>query len=97
MNYNKNIKRFKITFSFELINNVDQILYNTNILQKSFSKDVSYLLEINEENADKIIYYLLLTTSKQIKIEDISSSSYEEFQEVGTDKPIGSKDAIDEN
>ena len=40
----------------------------------------------------------MLATSKQIKIENISSLKNKSDEiEVGTDKPIGSKDAIDEN
>ena len=40
----------------------------------------------------------MLATSKQIKIENISSiKNKDDYQEVGTDKPIGSKSAIDEN
>ena len=63
------IIRLKITFNFEFIDNIDSLLANIKILQKSFNKDVSYTFDIDVDSADKLIYYLLLTTSKQIKIE----------------------------
>ena len=92
------IIRLKITFNFEFIDNIDSLLANIKILQKSFNKDVSYTFDIDIDSADKLIYYLLLTTSKQIKIENISAIKDQNIQaEVGTDKPIGSKSAIDEN
>lgn len=90
--------RLKITFNFNYIETIDQILINHQIIHKSFKDDVSYVFEVNEIDVDKIIYYLMLATSKQIKIENISSiKNKDEYQEVGTDKPIGSKSAIDEN
>ncbi|MBQ4571342.1 MAG: hypothetical protein IJB21_06585 [Bacilli bacterium] len=90
--------RLKITFNFNYIETIDNFLINYNIIHKSFNSDVSYVLEVADIDVDKIIYYLLLLTSKQIKIENISSikQNHDEL-EVGTDKPIGSKDAIDEN
>ena len=92
------IIRLKITFNFEFIENIDSLLANIKIIQKSFNKDVSYTFDIDVDSADKLIYYLLLTTSKQIKIENISAIKDQNIQtEVGTDKPIGSKSAIDEN
>lgn len=97
--FENNIKknRYKITFAFELLENVDQVLVNVLILQKSFSKEVTYLIEVDEQYSDKIIYLLLLATSKQIKIENVSYLSNHDDFEVGTDKPLGSKAAIDEN
>ncbi|MBE6131578.1 MAG: hypothetical protein E7183_07630 [Erysipelotrichaceae bacterium] len=90
--------RLKITFNFNYIETIDNFLINYNIIYKSFNSDVSYVFEVADTDVDKIIYYLLLLTSKQIKIENISSiNQNQDEQEVGTDKPIGSKDAIDEN
>lgn len=90
--------RLKITFDFNYLDNIDQLLSNIKIIHKSFNTFVSYVFEINEIDADKIIYYLMIATSKQIKIENISSiKNKDDYQEVGTDKPIGSKSAIDEN
>ena len=90
--------RLKITFSFNFLENIDIFLKNYSIIHKSFSTEVTYVFEVEETDADKIIYYLLLITSKQIKIENISSlKNRNDDIEVGTDKPIGSKDAIDEN
>ena len=90
--------RLKITFNFNYINNVDEVLNNLNILHKSFNKEVSYVFEVDEQIVNNIIYYLMLATSKQIKVENISSIKNKGDEvEVGTDKPIGSKDAIDEN
>ena len=78
--------------------NTPSLLANIKIIQKSFNKDVSYTFDIDVDSADRLIYYLLLTTSKQIKIENISAIKDQNIQtEVGTDKPIGSKSAIDEN
>ena len=37
----------------------------------------SYVFEVEETDADKIIYYLLLITSKQIKIENISLQTFQ--------------------
>lgn len=90
-------RRYKITFCFEHLENIDYVLANINILQKSFNKSVSYLIEVDEERCDKVFYYLRLTTSNQIKIEDFTSFENLEYQETGTDKPLGSKSAIDEN
>lgn len=92
------IIRLKITFNFNYIENVDEVLKKYPIIHKSFNNDVSYVFELNEQIVNNIIYYLMLATSKQIKIENISSlKNKNEDVEVGTDKPIGSKDAIDEN
>lgn len=92
------IIRLKITFNFNFIDTIDSVLINHTIIHKSFNNDVSYVFEVSELDADKIIYYLMLATSKQIKIENISSiKNKDDDIEVGTDKPIGSKDAIDEN
>ena len=90
--------RLKITFNFNYLNNVDNILEKYNIIHKSFNNEVSYVFEVEEQVVNNIIYYLMLVTSKQVKIENISSlKNKNEDIEVGTDKPIGSKDAIDEN
>ena len=90
--------RLKITFSYEFIESIDLLLANVYIIHKSFDSNVSYLFDINQIDADKIIYYLLTITSKQIKIENISAIKDQNIQaEVGTDKPIGAKSAIDEN
>ena len=90
--------RLKITFAFNYINNVDEVLKNLTIIHKSFNKDVTYVFEINEQIVNNVIYYLMLATSKQLKVENISSIKNKTDEvEVGTDKPIGSKDAIDEN
>lgn len=92
------IIRLKITFNFEFIENIDYLLTNINIIHKSFNKNVSYIIDIAPDKVDNLIYYLLLTTSNQIKIENISAiKDQSNPQEVGTDKPIGSKSAIDEN
>lgn len=92
------IIRLKITFNFEFIENIDCLLTKINIIHKSFNKNISYVIDVELENVDKLIYYLLLTTSNQIKIENISAiKDQSNPQEVGTDKPIGSKSAIDEN
>lgn len=92
------IIRLKITFNYEFIDQIDELLSKINIIHKTFENTVSYLFDINQNDAEKIIYYLLLITSKQIKIENVTSiNQSKDIPEVGTDKPIGSKDAIDEN
>lgn len=90
--------RLKITFNFNYLDIIDNFLQKYKIIHKSFSKEVTYVFEVQETETDKIIYYLLLLTSKQIKIENLSSiKNQHDEPEIGTDKPIGSKDAIDEN
>lgn len=92
------IIRLKITFNYEFIDQIDELLSKINIIHKTFENTVSYLFDINQNDAEKIIYYLLLITSKQVKIENVTSiNQSKDIPEVGTDKPIGSKDAIDEN
>lgn len=92
------IIRLKITFNYEFIDQIDELLSKINIIHKTFENTVSYLFDIDQNDAEKIIYYLLLITSKQIKIENVTSiNQSKDIPEVGTDKPIGSKDAIDEN
>lgn len=94
----KEMIRLKITFDFNFLSNVDKILEKYHIIHKSFNTDVSYVFEVDEQIVNNVIYYLMLSTSKQIKIENISMlKNKNEDIEVGTDKPIGSKDAIDEN
>lgn len=89
--------RYRITFNFEFLDQVDLVLDKIKIIHKSFDQQVSYVISLNESLANKIIYTLYLITAKQIKIENISNSFSTNEQEVGTDKPIGSKAAIDEN
>jgi hypothetical protein len=92
------IIRLKITFNYEYIDHIDKLLSKIKIIHKTFENSVSYLFDVNQNDAEKLIYYLLLITSKQIKIENVSSiNQSKDLPEVGTDKPIGSKDAIDEN
>lgn len=89
--------RYQITFAFEFIEQVDYILKDIKVIHKSFEKKVSYVIILNECLTSKIFYALYLTTAKQIKIVNLTNTQIYDEQEVGTDKPIGSKDAIDEN
>ena len=92
------IIRLKLTFSYEFIDDIDIKLYNINILHKSFENNVIYIIDVNESSLYKLINDLLLITSKQILIENISKLINNDSDlEVGTDKPLGSKAAIDEN
>lgn len=87
--------RYKITFSFSYIDQVDALLGKTKILQKSFQNDVTYFFDLTEDNEQIITYALYQITNHQIKIERLTKP--DEEYEVGTDKPLGSKSAIDEN
>ncbi len=89
--------RYKVSFDFKFINQVDLVLKDVLIIHKGFGKQVSYVISLTEGIANKIIYALYIVTAKQIKIENLNNSFNQDFQEVGTDKPIGSKEAIDEN
>ena len=44
--------RLKITFDFNYLDNIDQLLSNIKIIHKSFNTSVSYVFEINEIDAD---------------------------------------------
>lgn len=87
--------RYKITFDYNFLDNVDQLLGKTVIIQKSFNKMVTYLFDLNEDNEEIITYALYQLTNHQIKIERLTKP--DDDYEVGTDKPLGSKSAIDEN
>ena len=90
-----NLKLYKLTFAFDLINNVDEILKEASIIKKSFSNAVTYTLFLDADYGIYTINALKKATFNQIKIEAIESDV--EMAPVGTDKPIGSKSAIDEN
>lgn len=93
---NNESKNLKLEFNYELIDNIDLCLNNTKILRKTFDKNnVTYLINLKTQDVTSLCKLLLIVTSGQIKIYDLSPK--DEEIEPGTDKPIGSKEAIDEN
>ena len=90
------IMMVKIIFNYAYMNNINNYLPNKNILRKTFdNNNVTYLIVINNDDIENIIYKLNQITNNQIKIYLLDNN--DEDYEVGTDKPIGSKSAIDEN
>lgn len=88
--------RYLITFDYSFLNQIDNILSKNKIIQQTFEKNISYLIELEKENENKVLSSLVLVTLKQIKIKKINLPNNDDY-EVGTDKPLGSKAAIDEN
>lgn len=88
--------RYLITFDYSFLNQIDNILSKNQIIQQTFEKNISYLIELEKENENKVLSSLVLVTLKQIKIKKINLPNNDDY-EVGTDKPLGSKAAIDEN
>lgn len=88
--------RYLITFDYSFLNQIDNILSKNQIIQQTFEKNISYLIELEKENENKVLSSLVLVTLKQIKIKKINLPNNDD-DEVGTDKPLGSKAAIDEN
>ena len=76
------------------LNNLKEILKEKMLIkQTSFQKDVALYLYIDDELVDDFLNYL-----NNLKI-NLKVELFEQDEEVpvGTDKPIGSKEAIDEN
>lgn len=94
--YNDNVI-FKLSFDYQMLDNVLLFLNNNKItiLNQSFDSIVSIYIKVLETTSSNILSRLITICYKQIKIEKIEAIN-EEFVE-GTDKPIGSKNAIDEN
>ena len=91
------LKNVALDFNYSLIDTVNNILVGQKIHRKVFEQNnVKYIVSINEEQFSNIINLLMMTTSRQIKITNLDHVDVEEA-EVGTDKPLGSKSAIDEN
>ena len=88
--------RYLITFDYSFLNQIDNILNKNQIIQQTFEKNISYLIELEKENENKVLSSLILVTLKQIKIKKINLPNNDDY-EVGTDKPLGSKAALDEN
>lgn len=90
-----NFKRYQLDFDFEFISIVDETLINVNIIHKSFSTYITYIVDLDIEQEVKILSKLLNNTFRTIKIKSLIIE--DECIPSGTDKPIGSKAAIDEN
>lgn len=86
----------KITFNFNNLNDIDMYLESYQIIHKSFNKNISYLVIIPQNVTEQVINDLTKICYNRVKIELLDLHN-EEISEVGTDKPIGSKTAIDEN
>ena len=62
--------RYLITFDYSFLNQIDNILSKNQIIQQTFEKNISYLIELEKENENKVLSSLVLVTLKQIKMED---------------------------
>ncbi len=88
--------KYRLEFNYEFIDNINNIIKD-DIISTSFTSSlVTYYILIDEDKVAKIFNYLKLITYNQIKIYDLNSDDEEDIP-VGTDKPLGSKEAIDEN
>ena len=88
--------KYRLEFNYEFIDNVNDIIKDEIISTSFTSSLVTYFILIDEDKVAKIFNYLKLITYNQIKIYDLNSNDEEDIP-VGTDKPLGSKEAIDEN
>ena len=77
--------RYLITFDYSFLNQIDNILNKNQIIQQTFEKNISYLIELEKENENKVLSSLILVTLKQIKIKKINLPNNDDY-EVGTDK-----------
>ena len=64
--------RYLITFDYSFLNQIDNILNKNQIIQQTFEKNISYLIELEKENENKVLSSLILVTLKQIKIKKIN-------------------------
>lgn len=64
-------KRYQLSFHYSYVNVIDTMLEGSNILQKSFSDNVSYVVEIDEKNVYSILNQLISLTNNMIKILEI--------------------------
>lgn len=86
----------KLTFNYSLLDNITSILSKCEIVQKSFTNNlVSYFVKLDEELVEDFTLALSNATFNMVKFELINPTIEE--AEPGTDKPLGSKEAIDEN
>lgn len=88
--------RYIIHFDYNFLDDIDLILKNVKIKHRSYSSNVSYVIDCTKSEGINLLKLLYTITSGQIKIEDITPKIDDDMP-VGTDKPIGSKEAIDEN
>lgn len=87
---------YRLEFDFDTLELVDKILNDKFIIKKIFQSSCEYVIKLNELTEEKILALLYERTFHLVKITKITST-LDEIAEVGTDKPIGSKSAIDEN
>ena len=76
--------RYLITFDYSFLNQIDNILSKNQIIQQTFEKNISYLIELEKENENKVLSSLVLVTLKQIKIKKINLPNNDDY-EVCTD------------
>lgn len=62
----------KITFHYPYLNELDLLLKNNSILEKSFFTDVSYLISVPKNEVDDLIKKMITLTNNMIRIEIIN-------------------------
>lgn len=67
-------QQLKLTFNYPYLNEIELILKDSIILEKSFSSDVSYLIKIPQIKKDNIIKQLITLTNNMIKIKLIENN-----------------------
>lgn len=95
MNNNNQTTRYQISFDYNYYDDISIVLKKTVIIQTTFEKNCIITFEVSNDEASGVLSRILIITYKQVSIRKITFD--EELQEVGTDKPLGSKSAIDEN
>ena len=85
----------QIIFDYSFIDQIDNYLKDLIKLKRFEKNKVIYIIHLNEDDEISIINSLYKLTYGQIKIQRLNEEI--EAAEVGTDKPIGLKSAIDEN
>ena len=63
----------KITFNYPYLNEIDLMLKNYDILERSFTTDVSYLIKLPKVDIDITINKLITLTNSLINIQIINN------------------------
>ncbi len=87
---------YELEFNYAFLDEIDKILLTSKIKKKTFMKNiVIYHCLFNETDEKYLLSELKKVTNNLIKIKKVEYT-IDDYQ-VGTDKPLGSKSAIDEN
>lgn len=90
-------KKYRLVFNYNFLEKIDFVLENNKPTTKRFEQNqITYVIEIPLEKENQILNSLILIANKQIKIYDLNKE-FDDDIPMGTDKPLGSKEAIDEN